>query len=398
MNNQLFPAGWEQSNLGEVAKIERESVQPENIKSGTAFVGLEHIDGEGNFNRVQSVNIGDVASNKFAFDSRHLLYGKLRPYLKKIARPNFQGICSTDILPILPSAHIDRSFLYYYLRQPQYIELATTRSTGANLPRLSPKTLAEFPISCPPLEEQKRIAAILDKADGIRRKRKEAIALIEELLRSTFLDMFGDPVTNPEGSVTLALRDVILQIDAGWSAKGEERQCNLDEWGVFKISAVTSGTFDPQEHKAVGNPSFNKKLIIPKRGDLLFSRANTRELVAATCLVENDCERLFLPDKLWRIKTNSHIANVEYLRFLLADPKYRSLLAREATGTSGSMLNISQAKLLNMYAPVPSLNIQEKFAEFLWRIYKLKERNETSLGTLNQNFNSLLQKAFRGEL
>lgn len=86
------------------------------------------------------------------------------------------------------------------------------------------------------------------------------------------------------------------------------------------------------------------------------------------------------------------------LRFLLADPRYRSLLARKATGTSDSMLNVSQAKLLSMNALVPNINTQTKFADILWRIYKLKERTEKSFETLNINFNSLLQKAFRGEL
>ena len=201
---------WKQAKLGQVAKIERKSVQPTDILAGTTYVGLEHIDGEGMFNSVQSVNAGDIASNKFAFDCRHLLYGKLRPYLKKIARPNFSGVCSTDILPILPGKHIDKDFLHYYLRQPKYIELATNRSTGVNLPRLSPKILEEFPIYFPPLKEQKRIAAILDKADAIRRKRKEAIRLTEELLRSTFLDMFGDPVTNPKGWKTIKFGKIII--------------------------------------------------------------------------------------------------------------------------------------------------------------------------------------------
>jgi type I restriction enzyme, S subunit len=155
---------WTESTLGNIAEIERKSVLPNNIQNGTKYVGLEDIDGEGNISDFHEVVNGDLASNKFLFDSNHILYGKLRPYLRKIARPEFPGICSTDILPIRPSHQVDRDFLYYQLRQPYYIDLATSQSTGANLPRLSPKALAEFPIAFPPLDEQRRIAAILDNA------------------------------------------------------------------------------------------------------------------------------------------------------------------------------------------------------------------------------------------
>src|SRR6516225_8308651 len=96
------PKTWNESPLGEVAEIERASVSPQNIESGTEYVGLEHLDGEGSILAVRTVNDGDLASNKFAFGPKHILYGKLRPYLRKIVRPDFNGVCSTDILPIRP--------------------------------------------------------------------------------------------------------------------------------------------------------------------------------------------------------------------------------------------------------------------------------------------------------
>ena len=194
------------------------------------------------------------------------------------------------------------------------------------------------------------------------------------------------------------MHKVIQDIEAGWSANSEERRCENDEWGVLKISAVTSGRFQANDHKVVEEPSFKKPPIIPQRGDLLFSRANTRELVAATCLVEKDYERLFLPDKLWRIKPEPKVANAEYLRFLLSDTKYRSLIAGKATGTSGSMLNVSQAKLLEMNAPIPQLEIQQRFAEVVWQTFKMRERYELGFTKTDSMFNSILQRAFRGEL
>lgn len=294
--------------------------------------------------------------------------------------------------------NFDPRFLIYYLRQPQVRQQMVASSGKTAITNISQERLKPLIVPLPSLEEQRRIAAILDKADAVRRKRKEAIALTEELLRSAFLDMFGDPVTNPKGWDVLPMHEVIQTIEAGWSANGEDRRCESDEWGVLKISAVTSGRFQVNEHKVVEEILPNKSLIIPSKGDLLFSRANTRELVAATCLVDKNCERLFLPDKLWRIKPKPKFANTEYLKFLLSNPKYRSLIARKATGTSGSMLNVSQAKLLEMYAPIPDLQKQRCFAEVVWQIFGMREQHELTTIESNSMFNSLLQKAFRGEL
>lgn len=101
-----------------------------------------------------------------------MLYGKLRPYLSKIARPNFAGVCSTDILPIRPGPSLDRDFLHHYLRLPNMVELANSRAAGANLPRLSPGVLAGFAVPLPPLREQRRIAEVLDRADSLRAQRR----------------------------------------------------------------------------------------------------------------------------------------------------------------------------------------------------------------------------------
>ena len=262
---------WKTVKLADVAEIERSVVAPSQIASGTTYVGLEHIDGGGSFVNVGTVQAGELASAKFHFDSAHILYGKLRPYLKKVARPSFQGVCSTDILPIRPGRDLDRGFLYYYLRQPRLIELATVRCSGANLPRLGANTLAEFRVALPPLPEQRRIAAILDKADTIRRKRQEAIRLTEEFLRSAFLEMFGDPVTNStrwplrpfESFLELPLRNGETNVTEGMVAGR-----------TLTLSAITGARFAPAAWKNAlfaAAPAPNK--LVDAR-DFLICRGN----------------------------------------------------------------------------------------------------------------------------
>jgi type I restriction enzyme S subunit len=291
-------------------------------------------------------------------------------------------------------AEVNIKYLFFFLKTVDFYQLASKTT----LPSIRKSTIESLKIPLPPIAEQKRIAAILDKADAVRRKRREAIRLTEELLRSVFLDMFGDPVTNPMGWDVVSMSEVISNIQAGQSLKGEEREKKEGELGVLKVSAVTSGYFQENEYKVVDSFDIKKKVVIPKKGDLLFSRANTRELVAATCIVERDARDVFLPDKLWRIDVNENRATSEYLKFLLTDPEYRSLLTRKATGTSGSMLNISQTKLLEMNLPLPELNRQRKFSKFFWLITKGKSLITDTIQESEDLFNSLLQRAFTGNL
>jgi type I restriction enzyme S subunit len=264
------PKGWASAKLRDIAELERDSIQPADISTGTTYVGLEHIVGDGTFLNVASVDEGELASSKFSFSPDHLLYGKLRPYLRKIIRPDFHGVCSTDILPIKPSARINKDFLFHYLRQPSMVELATNRCSGANLPRLSPQTLLDFPVIFPRLPEQKRIAAILDKADSIQRKRQEAVRLTEDLLRSVFLEMFGNPVTNPKGWETKSLSEEIEFLTSG--SRGWAEFYSDSGQKFIRIQNVRNGLLNFNEVQYV-NPPDNREAARTKvrENDLLIS-------------------------------------------------------------------------------------------------------------------------------
>ena len=199
---------WTTAPLSEIATIERNSISPADIKSGSRYVGLDHIETGGGAIRFGSVTKGELASSKFQFGPNHILFGKLRPYLAKVVCPDFEGICSTDIVPIAPSKRVDKRYLLHFLRRPETIAWASGRATGVNLPRLSPKELASLEIPLAPLDEQRRIAAILENSDTLRRKRKHALELLDSLTRATFLEMFGDPAKNDRGLQSVKLGEI----------------------------------------------------------------------------------------------------------------------------------------------------------------------------------------------
>ncbi len=285
-------------------------------------------------------------------------------------------------------------YLYYFLKSK--FSYFVENAVGGAQPNISQGLIKSLEVPLPSLSEQKRIADILDKADGIRQKREQTIKLADDFLRATFLEMFGDPVENPKEWKKDKIKKGVLDITSGWSATGENIPCKSNEFGVLKISSVTSGVFKPEENKVVDFKIIpaSKKLILPKKGDLLFSRANTRELVAAICMVHQDYDNLFIPDKLWSIKLNHELLLPEFFLILIQNEKVRELLTKQATGTSGSMLNISKSKFEETEIIFPEINIQKYFCNAFRKTTNLKIKLIKSNELTNESFNSLSKKVF----
>lgn len=294
-----------------------------------------------------------------------------------------------------PKEGVNLSFLFRVLQRYDVSPFIK----GATRAKLTKGDASRIPFPLPPLAEQKRIAAILDKADAIRQKRQQAIKLADEFLRSVFLEMFGDPVTNPKGWKKRKLKSLLSSIDSGKSPKCDGQPANADEWGVLKLSAVTSGQYLAQENKAVLSKNDVDERFEVVAGDVLFTRKNTRELVAAVAYVFETEPRKLMPDLIFRlnIKDKCELEPL-YLFSLLANKSQRSDIQQLAGGAAGSMPNISKAKLLEVEVPVPPIELQCRFAEVVIKIRKSHQRNTESQSNSFLFFNSLSQKAFSGQL
>ena len=157
------PMGWEKVSLKELCSFNKTSVKPENIDPGTKYLGLECIEKEtGKIVDVHIVESGELKSNKFWFNESYLLYGKLRPYLNKVALPCFEGVCSTDIIPIQPNiSKTNREFISHILRSKSFVSFADQRSSGANLPRINPREVENYLTIKPPIELQNQFADVV---------------------------------------------------------------------------------------------------------------------------------------------------------------------------------------------------------------------------------------------
>jgi len=302
-----------------------------------------------------------------------------------------------DLRALIPKADIYPKYLLYCL-----IGLADEvgqLGSGATVKGITQEKLYQLKIPVPPLNDQKRIAHLLGKVGGLIAQRKQHLQQLDALLKSVFLEMFGDPVKNEMGWDIHPCEKVVLDISSGTSYGGEERAFSTpDEVGVLKISAVTKGTFDPSEFKVVNQAQITKALRYVKRGDFLFSRANTVELVAACCVVPQDFPRLFLPDKLWALHFNEGLISAQFFNYLLKNERYRDVVRSLASGGHDSMLNISMKKFMTLDVPCPPFPLQNQFAAIVVKVEGIKSRYQQSLADLEALYGTLSQKAFAGEL
>ncbi|HBQ3154592.1 TPA: restriction endonuclease subunit S [Klebsiella quasipneumoniae subsp. similipneumoniae] len=330
-------------------------------------------------------------------NSDDILIGRYGASIGKIFS-GLSGAYNVALVKTIPDLKkINKRFLWHFLNSVVFQEFIKNVSTRAAQAGFNKDDLAKLKIYLPSLNEQVKLASVLDVSDAIRKKREQTIKLADDFLCATFLEMFGDPVENPKGWKKDKIKKGVLGIASGWSATGENIPCKSDEFGVLKISSVTSGVFKPEENKVVACESIpaSKKLIHPKKGDLLFSRANTRELVAAICMVHQDYVNLFLPDKLWSIKLNHKLLLPEFFLILIQNEKVRELLTKQATGTSGSMLNISKNKFEETEIIFPEINVQKDFCNTFRKTINLKTKLIKSNELANESFNSLSQKVFQ---
>ena len=270
---------------------------------------------------------------------------------------------------------------------------------GATMKHVNRGEFLATTIPLPPLAEQKRIAGILDAADALRAKRREALAQLDTLLQSTFLGMFGDPVTNPMGWEIEGFDNWLDNIDSGWSPKCLNRKALIGEWGVLKLGAVTWCEFDDSGQKALPPSLAPRPELEVAPGDLLFTRKNTHDLVAAVAYVHKVRPRLMLSDLIFRLRLKSGIEmKPAFLWQLLIQPKQRQVIQKFAGGSAGSMPNISKAKLKTLKLIKPPLDLQHCFAAIVEAVEQQKASQRAHLAELDALFASLQSRAFRGDL
>ena len=285
-------------------------------------------------------------------------------------------------------------WLMYYLNSPKIRNLAKASTSGIGVQNLNVGTVRKFPITLPPLETQQKVAAILDEADKLRQLNKELIVKYEALTQSLFLDMFGDPVINPKGWEVKQLGNITLLV-----TDGKHGNCNDEKGsGYYFVSAkdIRNDKINYTNSREIPKEEFEEvdKRTNLQPGDLVM--INTGATIGRMAIAQNipETRRSTFQKSVAIIKVKKEIVSSLFLKYVFE--LRLDVFANKGSGSAIKNLLLSEMRKFKII--LPPTELQNQFAERVALIEQQKQQAQESLQKSEDLFNSLLQKAFKGEL
>ncbi|HDK7175466.1 TPA: restriction endonuclease subunit S [Clostridium botulinum] len=293
--------------------------------------------------------------------------------------------------PIKDDTKLIPEYLYYSIKTLDFTN--TDRAVmGATLNK---SKLNELKIPYCAVDKQNKIVNVLDKAQSLIDKRKSQIEALDELVKSRFIEMFGDPISNTRGWCT-GILEKYIDVIGGYAFKST----GFVDYGipVLKIGNINAGYFKPTNLMFwKKDEKLNKYLIKPE--DLVISLTGTvgKDDYGNVCIMGDDYEEYYLNQRNAKLEIKSENSLTKYyLMYLLRVQEIKKRLTGISRGVRQA--NIANKDILNLEIPIPPIELQNQFADFVKQVDKLKFEMENSLKELEDNFNSLMQRAFKGAL
>ena len=361
------------------------------VDKGIPFINAGHVQNNDisfeNMNYISKEKFNKLGSGKVK--KNDILYC-LRGSLGKNAIVNIEEGAIASSLVILRSKteDIDVNYLIKYLNSNYIKEQILKYNNGSSQPNLSAASVKNFNIYLPNYEKQKEISRILDKAQQLIDKRKEQIEALDELVKSKFIEMFGNYFKNKEHFYSLM--ETCNFID--YRGKTPEKS----ESGITLITAKNVKShifsFEPREYIPEENYEEIMTRGIPMVNDILFT---TEAPLGNVCRIPKIEGKFCVGQRLITMQPKENIVS-EYLEYALLSEEFQREMWKVSSGST--VKGIRSKELVKLKVPVPPIELQNKFADFVKYTDKLKFEMEKSLKELEDNFNSLMQKAFKGEL
>ena len=309
------------------------------------------------------------------------------------------GACSILNIPastnqacaaLLPNNKYLPAFLYYYFLSIK--DKLISMGVGGAQPNISGTMIQSLKIPLPPLDVQHHIADVLNRVGTLIEKRKAQIDKLDLLVKSRFVEMFGDPVTNPMGWERGTVRNIVAEVKYGTSNPANDG----GQYPYLRMNNITySGQLDMTDLKYINMPDSQLEKYAVRKGDVLFNRTNSKELVGKTCVFDSN-EIMIIAGYIIRVRTNNRAIPVYLSAVLNSD--YGKLTLRAMCKTIIGQANINAQELQDIEILIPPLPLQHRFADYVRATDKSKFAMQRGLDKLELLYKSLMQKCFAGEL
>jgi type I restriction enzyme S subunit len=357
-----LPPGWTNHQFGDACDRVKDSYQP--VGDGdTPYVGLEHL-AQGFPAFVGRGKENEVTSSKTAFKVGDILFGKLRPYLRKGAQADFDGVCSTDILAFRAKATCESDFLKFVIHSDEFVAHAKSTTSGVQHPRTSWPSLREFRLSLPPLPEQKKIALILSTVQRAIEAQERIIQTTTELKKALMHKLFTEGLRHepqkqteigpvPESWEVVDLGDVI-NLFAGYAFKSDEG-ISESNTQLLRMGNLYQNTLDLNRSPIFYPDSFaavHKRFVL-KEDDLVMSLTGTsgKEDYGFTVRIPKTDKTLLLNQRVTRIDVTDHRLQKDFAHHFLLSRKFLDHLYPTAKGMKQANLSTNAMKKLKVVLP-----------------------------------------------
>lgn len=381
---------WKTYKLGDIAELRKEQIIPNGKEQ--PFIGLEHIEQQRlRLNGVGSSN--SVISNKFKFYSGDILYGKLRPYFRKVYKPKFEGVCSTDIYVIKNRKLVDKNYLFYLVATEEFTNIANSGSSGTRMPRADWVQLEKSEWRLPDLPTQLQIAQILSSLDDKIELNLQMNQTLEAMAQAIFKEWFVNfnfPGFDGE---------LVDGLPKGWEKEPIDKNIEfLNGLALQKYPPISDGDFLPvikirELRQGVTNSSDKASTEIPEKyvikdGDILFSWSGSLEVVM-WCNGQGA-----LNQHLFKVSSEKYPKWFYYYWTKYFLPKYQGIASDKAT----TMGHIQRRHLTESIINVPDFDLLNNANDVLEPLLEKLKTNSLQIQSLTQTRDTLLPKLMSGQL
>ena len=292
------------------------------------------------------------------------------------------------LITVVPDlSKVSERYLYYALKN------CKPASSGTSIPQLTVPDIKKNEIELYSLPVQEKIADKLDVVVRIIALRQQELQRLDDLVKARFVELFGNPISNPMKWDTYQLEECLERIDNGKSFICADKPRAGDTPAILKLSAATYGDYRPNENKALLDESLFVESAEVHAGDLLFTRKNTPELVGTAAYVQNTPPKLMMPDLIFRLVPNEKV-NAVFLWQLINCKEFRPVIQAISGGSAKSMSNISKERLGKIKVICPPRELQDSLIPFVEQTDKSKVAIQKALDEAQLLFDSLMQKYF----
>ena len=308
----------------------------------------------------------------------------------------FEGVIGSTLARLkIKTKNVLPRYLFWYLESKN--DLIKSQRTGATIPHVNGNSLKDLEIPLPPLATQKRIAEILDAADALRRKDQELLKKYDELAQAIFIELFGDPVKNDMGWETKPLKNITTKIGSGATPTGGKTAYKREGISLIRSMNVYDFSFKLKDLAFIDEAQAARlNNVTVESKDVLFN------ITGASV-----CRCSIVPDELLPARVNQHVAiirakkdclNPIFLNHLLVSNSVKTKLLGVGSGGGAVMEAITKDQLEQFEIIVPPVKLQDKFEQLINSVFTQKSVEIATIKASEMFFNSLIQKAFNGEL